>query len=167
MKWGLFLFTDTKEWYIPARAGRSHVQEILEKLFAFAPQKKETNLAAVLEKIAQLRKKNMMLFLISDFIDMHFEKQLSAVAHQYDTIAVRITDQAECMFSVPGLITIQDCETQEQYIIKTGAEITSLLQDRLSQQKKMFIANRVDMLDINFQKPAIDQLIHFFQLRKR
>lgn len=164
---GLFLFTDTQEWYIPARAGKAHVHEILEKIFTSVPQHKQTNLSAVLEKIIQLRKKNMMLFLISDFIDMHFEKQLSAVAHQYDTVAIRIADRAECVLNVSGLITIQDCETDEQYIIKAGAAITAALQDRLSQQKKMFIANRIDILDINFKKPAIDQLIHFFQLRKR
>lgn len=164
---GVFLFTDIQEWYIPVRAGKAHVHEILEKIFTCIPQNKHTDLNVVLEKIVQLRKKNMMLFLISDFIDMHFEKQLAAVAHQYDTIAVRILDRAEYALNVPGLITIQDCETDEQYIIKAGSAITGVLQDRLNQQEKMFIANRIDILDIDFKKPAIDQLIHFFQLRKR
>lgn len=164
---GLFLFTDTKEWYIPVRAGRTHMQEILEKIFSFAPQNKQTNLAAALEKIAQLRKKNMMLFIISDFIDTHFEKQLSLVARQYDTIAVRIMDQSECILNAPGLITMQDSESGQEYTIKAGSEINFVLQDRMNQQKKMLASNRIDTLDINFQKPVVDQLIHFFQIRKR
>lgn len=164
---GLFLFTDTKEWYIPVRAGRAHMQEVLEKIFSFAPQSKQTNLAVVLEKIAQLRKKNMMLFIISDFIDVHYEKQLSLIAQQYDTIAVRIIDQSESTLKVPGLITMQDSESGQEYIIKAGAEINSVLHDRIAHQKKMLMKNRIDTLDINFQKPPVDQLIHFFQIRKR
>ncbi len=164
---GLFLFTDTKEWYIPVGAGRARIQEVLEKIFSFAPQNKQTNLAVVLEKIAQLRKKNMMLFIISDFIDTHYEKELSLVAQQYDTIAVRIMDQSESALKMPGLITMQDSESGQEYIIKAGSEINFALQERAAHQKKMLMKNRIDTLDINFQKPPVDQLIHFFQIRKR
>lgn len=162
---GLFLFTDDREWYIPPRT--AHIQEILSAIFSFAPIKKKTNLAVVLDKLAQLRKKNMMLFIISDFIDDNFEKQLSSVAKQYDTIAVRVNDSAENAFTIPALITIQDCETDHEYIIKGGSAITDILQNRKAEQKKLFMKNRIDMLEIDFKEPAIDQLIHFFQLRKR
>lgn len=164
---GLLLFSETKEWYIPPRATRTHIHEILKQIFSFVPQQKKTNLAAALTTVARLRKKNMMLFIISDFIDDNFEKQLALVGHQHDTIAMRVTDHAEYNFDISALITAQDCETNQEYIIKGGNAISKILQERKNEQKKIFMKNRIDMLDIVLQKPAIDQLIHFFQLRKR
>lgn len=164
---GLFLFTDTQEWYIPPRAGRAHIQEVLEKIFLFEPVQKQTCLSAVLEKITQLRRKNMMFFIISDFIDRDFEKQLSSVAMRYDTIAVSVADQREHLFQIPGLITVQDSETGQEYIIKTGQDLSQVLQKRIQDQQQLFMKNRIDVLTLNAQKPIIDQLIHFFQLRAR
>lgn len=164
---GLLLFSEDKEWYIPPRMGKDHIYSILQKIFSFEPQKKQTNLAVVLDSITRLRKKNMMLFIISDFIDTEFEKQLALVAQQHDTIAIRIADLVEYKFDVPGLITVQDCETNQEIIIKAGPQLADFLKERMAHQKKICIKNRVDVLDIILQKPAIDQLIHFFQLRKR
>lgn len=164
---GLFLFTDSKEWYIPPRVGRAHIQEVLEKIFLFEPIQKRTSLSTVLEKITQLRKKNMMLFIISDFIDINFEKQLSSVAMRYDTIAVSVADHLEHAFEISGLITVQDAETGQEYIIKTGRDFSPVLKKRVQDQQHLFMKNRIDVLTINAQKPIIDQLIHFFQLRVR
>lgn len=162
---GLMLFTDSKEWYIPPRSGKAHVLQILEKIFSFTPVKRRTDIGPVLDTIMQLKKKNMMLFLISDFIDTDFQKQLAIVGRKFDTIAIHTSDQRESDFNASGLITMQDCETDQEYIVKVGPALNGILQQRAQEQKKMFIKSGADLLEINFSIPVFDQLINFFQLR--
>lgn len=163
---GLLLFTDKKEWYIPPRKGRAHVQEVLEKIFSFAPKHTQTDFKAVLKDIAGLRKKNMMLFLISDFIALDFASELSSVALQYDTIGIRILDEAEQSWQANGLITIKDPETAAEHILKIDQTLANELVERTKEQKKLFANHRIDLLDVSMHVPAIDQLVQFFTLRQ-
>lgn len=166
---GLILFTDTVELYIPPKKGRSHIQMILEKIFSAQQKDARTNISAVLEYIARLKKKNAMVFLISDFIDDNFEHKLSLVSRLCDLIAIRITDDYEQKFPVSGLITMQDSETKLLQVIDTRSShmLEDFLQLRLEQQRKIFTKNRVDVLDITNKTILIDRLIHFFKGRKR
>lgn len=163
---GLLLFTNNKEWYIPPRKGRAHVQEILEKIFSFEPSQAQTDFKTTLKNIAALRKKNMMLFLISDFIADDFEDELSSVAFQYDTIAIRILDDAEKSWHINGLVTIKDPETDAEHVLKIDQRLLNQLIDRKNEQAKIFVNNRIDLIDLSMQVPAIDQLIQFFNARQ-
>ncbi len=167
---GLILFTDTVELYIPPHKGKKHVHAILEKIFSAQQKHARTNINCVLEYIAKLRKKNAMVFLISDFIDEHFEQKLSLVARLCDVIAVRMIDDFEENFPIGGLITVHDSETQQAYIIDARGKnkaIDYFLQERLAEQKKLFNKYGVDVLDIHSKTLLIEKLIHFFKLRKR
>lgn len=172
---GLLLFSDHVETYIPTRKGRAHVQIILEKIFATQPvatqqRSAQTRVSVALDYIAQLRKKNAMVFLVSDFIDDTFEKSLSALAPVCDIIAVRLLDAFEHNFPVAGLISVRDIETGSEHIIdtrKSGVRFGNMLQERINEQAKIFARNRVDLLDIKNNAQLVDQLIHFFRLRKR
>ncbi len=164
---GLFLFSDTKEWYIPPRKGRAQVSAVLEKIFSFEPRRAQTNFKTILEQLASLRKKNAMLFVISDFIDENFESSLSNVAYQYDTIAIKIIDAAETALPFSGFITVQDPETAKEYILKASAALETILNARIDAQNKEFARHRIDCLHVTMRQPLIDQLIHFFHARKR
>ena len=165
---GLILFTDKIELYIPPKKGRSHIQLILEKIFSAQQKHARTSISGVLEYIARLKKKNAMVFLVSDFIDDNFEHKLSLVSRLCDVIAIRITDEYERQFPALGLITVQDSETKLMQVIdarRSGA--VSFLRSRLEEQKRVFTKNRVDLLDISNTTVLIDRLIHFFKGRKR
>lgn len=162
---GLILFTDKQEWYIPPRKGRAHVQEIMEKIFSYEPQNAVTDFKSVLNDMAALRKKNMMLFLISDFIGLDAAPELALVANQYDTVAIRILDQVEQVWQTSGLITIKDPETGLMHVIKTDKHLEQQLAARKTHQEKIFNAHRIDWFDLRLTTPAIDQLVHFFRLR--
>ncbi len=64
--------------------GKAHIQLILEKIFSAAEKRLRKHLNGLrLDHIVKLRKKNAMVFLISDFIDDSFEQNLSAVCADY------------------------------------------------------------------------------------
>lgn len=168
---GLILFTDNIELYIPPRKGRAHTQLLLEKIFSAQKKDAKTSLNTVLDHIMKLRKKNAMVFLISDFIDDNFEQKLGCVARLCDLIAIRVADEFEKTFPVAGFITVQDSESKSlHYIDARSAKNNSLnyfLNNRLDHQKKLFNKHRVDVLDIKINAQLIDQLVHFFKLRRR
>lgn len=165
----LILFSDDVEFYISPRKGKNQVHAIIEKIFSVTKKNTQTNIKRLLEYIARLRKKNSMVFVISDFVDEKISNQISFINQWCDVIAVRITDGFESKLPSYGFVTVQDVETKEQVVIDTRStsNVSFFLHDRLKEQKKLFAACRIDLLDICIQNPIIEQLITFFRIRKR
>ena len=120
----------------------------------------------MLDHIIKLRKKNAMVFLISDFIDEGFEQKLSMCAQVCDVIAIRMLDTAELNFPVSGLITVKDSESGQINVIASRS-MSAVLQQRADYQKKLLNSYRVDVLDVAFNMQPLEQLIHFFRIRNR
>lgn len=161
---GLLVFSDTIETYIPARKGKAHIQAILERVFSAKIANAKTSLTVALDHIIKLRKKNAMVFLISDFIDNGFEQKLSTCAQMCDVIAVRMLDNLERDFSIKGLITVKDSESGKLHVLK-GASASSFLKMHAEYQKKILLKHQVEVLDIRPHAPLLEQLIHFFKIR--
>ena len=77
MRLGYYFLAKRLRSYIPPMKGKKHVHALLETLFTVKPVKRKTNISAALDYVAQLKKKNMILFLLSDFIDDDFKKSLA------------------------------------------------------------------------------------------
>lgn len=163
---GLILFSDHVECYIPTRKGKAHIQIVLEKIFSAQKKNCSTSLISALDHIIKLRKKNAMVFLISDFIDEGFEQKLSLCAQLCDVVAIRMLDNAERNFPVSGLITVKDSETGDLRVINSRS-IAATLQDRAEHQKKIFNRHRVAVLDITSDVQLLEQLILFFRIRNK
>ena len=165
---GIVFFSDTVEEYIPPRKGRAHIQRILEKIFSMQKKETTTNLTAALDHIIALRKKNAMVFLISDFITDTVEQKLSLCAHVSDVVAIRVLDTYEHGLPSLGLITVRDSETQQMHVIDSrSGDLADILKERLVRQTKFFTSNRVAVLDINGHEQVVEQLIHFFKIRNK
>ena len=166
---GLLLFNQKVHLYIPPAKGRAHVQLILEKIFSAEPQSGETNLEVALDYLASLRKKNAMVFLISDFITCTFEPKLAIAARMYDIVAISMLDELEKRFPVSGLIRVHDNETNKTHLLdmrsKKNNDLNALLHARLEDQQKIFNRYRIDLLEVSNNGQPIDQLISFFKTR--
>lgn len=164
----LLLFTDQVELFIPPGKGRNHMHHIVEQLFAFEAKNKKTNLVSALDHLALLKRRDAIVFLISDFVTDGFEKQLSVVAKMYDLIAVRYLDRYERRLPHIGFITMHDSETGQEYLVdlrkKQGKKLTEFLQQRTVQQNTIFKKYAIDCLTIE-QQPFVGELIRFFKRR--
>ncbi len=168
----LLLFSDTIECYIPLNKGRSHTRKILERLFSRLIQSfkgKKTDINVVFEQLAVLKQKNALIFLISDFINQHFEKNLRIVAKKHDLIAVRCLDAYESRIPNIGFIQIEDIETGKQHMLDArkhyASMINTFLMKRLSEQDTLFKKCGVDLLTIDPNKPFVGDIIRFFRRR--
>lgn len=166
---GLLIFSDKVDCYIPPSKGSNHVHAIMEHLFSYQPHQGKTSIQAALEKLAGLKNRNAMVFLISDFIDAGYEKKLRLIAKKYDVVALRCIDQFEQALPDLGFITIEDAETGELCTLdargKGTRKASQFLSARLNDQKKMFKNSCTDSMDIYLHKPFIADLIRFFRHR--
>jgi len=166
---GLILFGRDIEMYVPPAKGKAHIHLILEKIFSAQKKDGTTNLAHLCDYLLKLRKKNAMIFLLSDFITQDFEKKCAIAARMYDLVAVRMMDTFERAFTIKGLITVADPETKQISIIDArrskGHSLNNFLQHRIEKQNEIFSHHRIDLLEISDQVPVLDQLITFFKRR--
>lgn len=166
----LVLFSDEVELVVPPNRGQKHVHYIMEKLFALRSEKKQTNISCVLKHLANMRIKNGIVFLISDFIDAEdFAKPLKIVAKKTDLIAIRCLDKNESGLPDVGFLTIDDIETGKKIVLDTrkkkGKNISDFLKNRISEQSTFFKKAGVDCFDITPGKPFIGDIVRFFRRR--
>ncbi len=166
---GIVVYSEQIEFYIPPGLGSAHLSSILTKLWSFEPKSKMTNNALALKFLAQISKKDTLLFLISDFIDtQNFEKELGIVAQRYDLIALRCLDDLEQCFIPTGFLYSEDCETGQLVLLdcRNNAEgLSKFLKQRLNIQDSMFRKYAIDCLDLRSNRSFIDPLLLFFAKR--
>jgi uncharacterized protein (DUF58 family) len=171
-KIGLLLFTDHVEMYIPAKKGKRHVLRVIRELLNFRPVAGGTNVAGALEFLNKVLKRKAVVFLVSDFIDKDFERDLALTRSRHDLIPVRISDPREATLPDVGLIELEDAETGERVIVdtrrrkirdafaRTGREQTETLTGLLRSMG-------MDALEVSTDRPYMKDLLGFFRRRER
>ncbi len=116
-KVGLLVFTDRIETYIPPRKGRHHVLVILEELFRLKPQSRTTNINAALSFIRYTRKRQEIIFLLTDLVDSDYEKGMKLLNTRHDFILVHISDPLDKALPLSSLLDLEDPETGLQLTV--------------------------------------------------
>lgn len=167
---GLILFSDDIELYLPPNRGLAHAHKIMEHVFAYQPKSKKTNVTAVLKKLAALKRKDAVVFVISDFIDDAIDNAyISLASRMYDLVAIRCLDPREYDLPSVGFLPIEDNETGETILIdlRNKKEIHTFLQQRIAAQNKLFKKYGIQRLDVVNNSSFIGDLIRFFRRRMR
>jgi len=170
-KVGALFFSDgVEQWIAPAR-GNVHVGRILEAIFSLRPQSKKTNLAEALRFLVSLKKRNAVVFMISDWIGVadEYTKLLKVASCEYDFVGMRVLDHVEHRMPNVGIIEVIDPETGNVYALNTARAntVNTFLQLRMIEQRRVFEKYKIDLLDLVVGQPFIHQLITFFHQRIR
>lgn len=174
-KVGVLFFSDQIEKWIPPSRGSAHISEIITTIFSFKPSGKKTSINEALRFLVRLKKRNAVVFMLSDWIDDDntYKKMLKVAGVEYDFIGIRLMDTCELSFPDIGLLEVVNPETNHSSFIDTRSGIKQLnalnlfLKTRLLEQKKMFEKYSIDLLDLTVGKPFINDLISFFHVRTR
>ena len=164
---GLIIVTDEVEMYIPPKGGRSHVHKIMEKLFTFKPKQKGTNLSVGLKHLMNIKKSDTFSFLISDFIDKGYEKELAIVARRHDLVAIRTTDKLEEEFPRNVFVTCQDLETNQKLLINADSQLKTFYKNYKNKMNALFKKYGIACFDLVAGTESIDSFITFLQKRIR
>lgn len=154
---GVIFFTGKVEKLIPSKNGKKHVLSIIESILNFKPQQNDTDIAGVLRYFNRIEKKRSVVFLISDFLDDGYEKELKVSAGRHDLIQIRVVEKAEERIPSGAIFTFEDLETGETFVMdNTKRDFAISPPDALSRQNLITIYT-----DEDYVKP----LKQFFKRR--
>ncbi len=169
---GLLIFTDVVEVFVPPKKGRKHVLRVIRELLYFQPQGKRTSITNALDYLEKVLHRRSVVFLISDFIDEHYERSLQLMRRRHDLVAVSLFDPRERALPDVGFINLQDAETGEQFLVDSGRQEVRAYFARQQEQederrRALFLRNGVDEVSIDITKSYVDPLVRLFHARVR
>jgi uncharacterized protein (DUF58 family) len=170
-KVGLIIFSDRIEKFVPPRKGRPHVLRVLRELFYHRPEGRGTDIRGALEYLTRVIKRRAVVFLVSDFKAPEFERPLSVSGRRHDLIAVRMGDHRETVLPALGYMDFEDAETGELHTVNTAdprfrAEFEHRATRERAELEQTFRRSRVDVIDIETDRPYVQPLMRFFKERE-
>lgn len=171
---GLILFSDDVERFVAPKKGRKHVMRLLTEILTFTPTGRGTNLAAPLELLSRVSRRQAITFVLSDFQapTATYETPLRIAARRHDVVPVMIRDPMEHELPAIGLVPMEDLETGETAWVDTSsarvrqryAARNEAQHARLVQQ---FRRAKLDTISVETGGAYDKALVQFFQLRAR
>lgn len=170
-KVGMISFTDRIEKFIPPNKGRRNVLRLIREVLYFEPEGTGTDIASALEYFNQVTKRRAVLFIISDFIDSNFRKQLLIARRRHDIVAINVSDPREMEFSESGLILLEGAETGESVWVDTHDKSFRRAYEKMAREREEEVAEMFRQLNIDYVSLAtegsyLDALTKFFKLRE-
>lgn len=171
-KVGLLLFTTEPVLYLPPAKGSRQTLRLIREILATEPVKRGTNIANACDFINRTLKRKSLVFLISDFDDLHFDKKLGSLSQQHETIAIRVHDPAEEHLPNVGIVTLTDPETGQQCTVNTSKaairnSFENLTQLRRDALLKLFTKYQIDHISAPTDQDYLPSLHRLFKHRSR
>jgi uncharacterized protein (DUF58 family) len=171
---GALFYGDKLDTVVPARGGRRHVLELLQRLQNRkpTPQGRTTDLRDFLSSSFQAIKRRSLVFVVSDFISTPgWERPLAQLAERHEVLAVRLYDPLEMNVPDVGMLLVQDAETGEQLFVDTGdagfrRRFAAAATRREEELRAAFRQAGVDALELVTGDDLVDSLMRFTTLRK-
>ena len=172
---GALLYGNNVDTVIPARGGRLHVLNLLQRM-AQRPAESAggaTQLRDLLLASQRIVKRRSTVFVISDFISAPgWEQALAQLATRHEVTAVRLFDPLEMELPDLGLVTMRDAETGEQLVVDTHdsgfrKRFAAAAQKRETQLLGALTRAGVDTLELATDDDLMDAILRFADLRKQ
>lgn len=165
---GLLTFAENVRRYVPARRGRPHAQLVVRNAIesAMAAPRGTANLERAALYLERIARKRAVLIIISDFLEMNFERTLRRLDLRHDVIAVSISDPREERLPQRGLGWFVDAESGARRLVDfKAADLARRTAQRRQHAARRFTMAHVDLLEVSTTAPYDRDLIRFFRER--
>jgi len=172
---GALLYGNKVDTVLPARGGRVHVLELLQRM-ARRPTEAaagSTDLRELLATAQRNIKRRSTLFVVSDFISPPgWERALGQLAQRHEVTAVRLFDALEMDLPDIGLINMRDAETGEQLVVDTHnagfrKRFKAVAERRETELRQSLARAGVDTLELATDDDLVDSILRFADLKKQ
>ena len=169
-KIGVIFFSDKIEKFIPPKKGKKHVLQIIRELIDFQPESHKTDIAGALRYFTNAIKKSSTAFIISDFIDNNFERDLMIANRKHDIVALQVFDIRETELPNVGMIKLKDAESGERIWVDTSYRRLRTTykhawgENQLALQKS-FTKSGVDLVSMSTSDDYVKVLMKLFKMR--
>ncbi|MCE9615699.1 MAG: DUF58 domain-containing protein [Lentisphaerae bacterium] len=170
-KVGLILFSDRIEKSIPPRKGRTAAMRLAREVLAAEETRHGTNIAAALRFLNNVQKRRAVVFLISDFMDKDYTRQLRVTARKHDVICCPISDPRELELPDAGLIEVEDPETGDLVLLDTSSASLRLRYRAQALESRenltaQFRKLKTDTISLSTDRPFVDDVRKLFHMRQ-
>jgi uncharacterized protein (DUF58 family) len=165
---GLLLFSDSIRTFIPPRRGRAHAQVLVRAAVeaAMGGAGGEADLDHATSFLERVGGRRAVVLVLSDFLDVHFEKSLNRLNRKHDVIAIPIVDPREERFPDRGLARIVDLESGEARLVDLRkSDVARRATQRRDVLTRRFRSAAVDHLMVSTAVPYERELLRFFRER--
>ncbi len=172
---GALLYGTSVDTMLPARGGRMHVLELLQRMAARPAEAAAgaTDLRELVAAAQRTIKRRSTIFVISDFISSPgWEKTLGTLALRHEVTAVRLFDALEMHLPDIGLVTMRDAETGEQIVVDTHHRgfrdrFAAAAAKRETTLHASLAKAGVDTLELGTDDDLVDAVLRFTELKKQ
>jgi uncharacterized protein (DUF58 family) len=169
-KVGVIFFSDKVEKFIPPKKGRKHVLHIIREMIDFKPESLRTDISEALRYFTNAIKKRSTAFLISDFMDKDFGKELTIANRKHDVVALQVYDIRETEMPDVGLVKLKDAETGERVWVDTSdSRLRKSYKNAWGQNQlelqKTFTRSGVDSVSMSTDEDYVKSLMKLFRMR--
>ena len=172
---GALLYGTEVDTVVPARGGRVHVLNLLQRMAARPAQSAPgaTRLRDLLVAAQRIVKRRSSVFVVSDFVSAPgWEAALGQLATRHEVTAVRLFDPLEMDLPDIGLVTMVDAESGEQLVVDTHdrgfrTRFAAAAARRESMLREALAHAGVDTLELATDGDLMDAILRFADLRKQ
>ncbi|HEX6097316.1 MAG TPA: DUF58 domain-containing protein [Thermoanaerobaculia bacterium] len=165
---GILLFSDSVRTFIPPRRGRTHAQVIVRAAVdaAMRGPHGDADLDHAIRYLERVAVKRAVVLVLSDFLDLAFERPLHRLNRKHDVIAIPIVDPREERFPVGGLARLVDLESGKARLVDLGrADVARRAAQRREILERRFRSAAIDHLLVSTAVPYDHALLRFFKDR--
>lgn len=167
---GLLAFSDQKEVYIRPNKGRKHGYQIISRMFDLEPGSRKTDLSRAFGMTLSLLKRKSIVIVISDFIDEGYERNLRAIGHRHDAVALHIRDPRESRFPKLGIVPLYEKESGKVIWRNTSSSRFREQMEKTYRGSTDELASLCHRHNINYQvintnADYADELVKLFRIR--
>jgi uncharacterized protein (DUF58 family) len=172
---GALLYGTAVDTVIPARGGRTHVLNLLQRMAQRPAETAQgaTQLRDLLRAGQRIVKRRSSVFVISDFVSAPgWDLALAQLAQHHDVTAVRLYDPLEMDLPDIGLVTMRDAESGEQIVVDTHdagfrKRFAAAAERRETGLREGLARAGVDTLELATDDRLLDAILRFADLRKQ
>ena len=169
-KVGMCLFSSDTWKFIPQKKSHAHVLRLIAEVLKIQPPNEPCSLSTAITRLGKIAHRKSLVFIISDFHDLNFEKPLTMLAHRHDVIPVTITDPMEEQLPDLGLCRFRDPLTGQVFLVDTtNKRIKRQFSDNSDAFKEnlqqIFKKAHLDTINLHTHQPTITPIAQFFNKR--
>ena len=170
-KVGLILFSDHIVKSVPPRKGRTAAMRLVREVLAAEETRHGTDIASALRFLNNVQKRKAVVFVISDFMDRDYAREMRVTARKHDVICCPISDPRESELVNVGLIEVQDPETGDLMLLDTSSPgVRSAFREQARRDRQELVErlrrNKVDTIHLSTDRPLVDEVRRLFRQRQ-
>ena len=164
---GLILFTDRVELYIAPRKGRTHILRLIREILYYEPEGRKTDLVEPLNFLNRVTTRRAVVFLLSDFQTVNYERPLTVCSRRHDLIAIPIEDRGEHSLPDIGVARVEDPESHSVYEIdfsnrRVRSQFSALAEHERMERDALFKRKGIDSVSLRTDQEYFPVLRSFF-----